>query len=67
MEDIYNTAREQGYVSREQMQEVRNIQYATVEKFDDAATGEYLPNKQAANEMVLTQRMANWLQRMYRA
>jgi hypothetical protein len=67
MQDIYATARERGYVTPDQMQEVRDMKYATMEKFDDTTAGEYLPSKQAANEMVLTQRMANWLQRMYRA
>jgi hypothetical protein len=67
MENIYNTARERGYVSREQAQEVRDMQYATREKFDDTTAGEYLPSKKTARDMVVTERMAHWLQQMYRA
>jgi len=67
MKEIYSEVKEQGYVSPRQMEEINNIGYANARKFDAAKQGEYAPNQEAANEMVLTQKMKNWLQSMYKA
>jgi len=67
MRDIYQQFTESGALTPEQAREVGAIQYAQVKKMDDIRQGGYLPSEQAAREMVLTQRMANWLKDKYRA
>ena len=67
MKEIYSEAKEKGYISPVQMEEINNLGYANIRKFDDARAGEYSPTQEAAREMVLTQKMKNMLQRMYKA
>ena len=67
MKEIYSEAKEKGYISSGQMEEINNLGYANIRKFDDARVGEYSPTQEAAREMVLTQKMKNMLQRMYKS
>ncbi|MBW2978243.1 hypothetical protein KY331_05335 [Candidatus Woesearchaeota archaeon] len=67
MKEIYSEAKEKGYISPGRMEEINNLGYANTRKFDDARVGEYSPTQEAAREMVLTQKMKNMLQRMYKA
>ena len=55
------------YSPEQQMEEVNNISYANVRKLDDIRSGRYSPSQEAAHEMVVTQKMKNWLQSKYKA
>jgi hypothetical protein len=67
MKEIYSDVKEKGYISPHQMEEVNNIGYANIRKFDAAKTGEYSPTQEAARRMVLTQRMKEWAQSIYKS
>lgn len=67
MKEIYSEAKSTGYVSPRQMEEINNLGYANIRKFDAARTGEYSPTQETARRMVLTQRMKEWAQSMYKA
>lgn len=66
--EIYNNAKESGYMSHSQEEELKNIDYATRQKMKDIEQRNYSNvSKQVAEEMVATEKMKNWLQNMYKA
>jgi hypothetical protein len=66
MTDIYNTAKETGYVSANQQKELNDIHYATKKKLEDIESGKYANvSREVAGEMVITEKMKNWLQESY--
>ncbi len=67
MKEIYNEVKAAGQITQGQMEEINNISYANVRKLDDIRSGRYSPTQEVAHEMVVTQRMKNWLQSMYKA
>ena len=67
MKEIYSEIKDQGYISPKQMEEINNLSYANVRKLDDIRSGRYSPSQEAAHEMVITQKMKNMLQSMYKA
>lgn len=66
VKDIYNQVKESGEVTPEQMNELNNISYANKRKMEDIEAGKYTDvTQEAAREMVLTEKMKNWLQNSY--
>jgi len=66
MANIYSAVKEKGYMSESQKENLYNVHYATQKKLQDIETGHYKEaTKQAAQEMVLTEKMKNWLQDSY--
>lgn len=64
--EIYSTVKDNGYMSADQQQELKNIDYATRRKLDDIEAGKYTDvSREVADAMVLTERMKNWLQDSY--
>ncbi len=64
--EIYSEAKNKGYVSPQQMNELRDIEYATQKKVHDIEQGKYADaTREAARDMVMTERIKNWLEDKY--
>ncbi|MBD3249315.1 hypothetical protein GF336_04685 [Candidatus Woesearchaeota archaeon] len=64
--EIYSEAKDKGYVSPKHMNELRDIEYATRKKMEDIEQGKYTDaTKEAARDMVMTERIKNWLEDKY--
>lgn len=64
--NIYNRARVAGELTQDQQEELQNIDYATKRKMYDIEAGKYTEvTREAAQEMVITEKMKNWLQDSY--
>ena len=65
-ENIYNQFKDTGEITYDQRKELDAIGYAGVHKLDDIEAGSYAADKRAAEDMVVTQRIKNWLQDKYK-
>jgi len=66
VKNIYNQVKASGEITPEQMNELNNISYANRRKLEDIEAGKYTEvTQEAAREMVLTEKMKNWLQNSY--
>ncbi len=68
MRNIYNEVRETGEITPEQLDRVRIIQYADIEKVEQMRRGDYSPTESqaVARRLVASQRIGDWLNRFYR-
>jgi hypothetical protein len=63
---IYQEVKASGEITPEQMNELNNVSYANRRKMQDIQSGRYTEvTQEAAREMVLTEKMKNWLQQSY--
>ena len=63
---IYDSVKESCYMTHDQQQELRNIHYANQRKLEAIEAGQYTNvTKETAREMVLVEKMKNWLQDSY--
>ncbi|MBW2981986.1 hypothetical protein KY343_03845 [Candidatus Woesearchaeota archaeon] len=66
VKDIYQQVKATGEITPEQMNELNNVSYANRRKMEDIQSGRYTEvTQEAAREMVLTEKMKNWLQDSY--
>jgi len=66
IKSIYQEVKSSGEITPGQMNELNNISYANKRKMDDIQAGKYTEvTQEAAREMVLTEKMKNWLQNSY--
>jgi len=66
VKSIYQEVKATGEITPGQMNELNNIGYANRRKMKDIQTGKYTEvTQEAAREMVLTEKMKNWLQQSY--
>jgi hypothetical protein len=66
--NIYNVVKETGYINSSQQEELLRIDYATREKMKDIEAGKYSDvGREAANAMIVTERIKNWLMDKYQA
>jgi len=64
--NIYNSVKTTGEITPRQQEELHNIEYAERRKMQDIEAGKYKEvTRQAAQDMVITERMKNWLQDSY--
>lgn len=63
---IYSAVKESGYMNNDQQEELNHIHYAAQKKLEDIESGRYANfSKDVAHELVVTERMKNWLQESY--
>jgi hypothetical protein len=66
VKDIYQQVKAAGEITPDQMNELNNISYANRRKLEDIEAGKYKEvTQETAREMVLTEKMKNWLQQSY--
>ncbi len=66
VKNIYQEVKSTGEITPDQMNELNNIGYANRRKLEDIEAGKYTEvTQEAAKEMVLTEKMKNWLQNSY--
>jgi hypothetical protein len=66
VKSIYQEVKSTGEITPSQMNELNNAGYANRRKMRDIQAGKYTEvTQEAAREMVLTEKMKNWLQRSY--
>lgn len=66
VKNIYQQVKAAGEVTPEQMNELNNIEYANRRKMQDIQAGKYTEvTREAAREMILTEKMKSWLQESY--
>jgi len=66
VKNIYQQVKASGEITPNQMNELNNISYANRRKLEDIEAGKYKEvTQEAAREMVLTEKMKNWLQNSY--
>lgn len=66
VKSIYDDVKQSGYMTHDQQQELRNIHYANHRKMQAIEAGSYTNvSRETAREMVLVEKMKNWLQESY--
>ena len=65
-EGIYNQFKEIGHITYEQKKELDTIGFAEAYKMNDIKAGSYDADRRAVDDMVVTQKIKNWLQDKYK-
>lgn len=65
-EDIYQQFKETGHITYQQKKELDTIGFAEAYKMNDIKSGSYDADRRAVDDMVVTQKIKNWLQDKYK-
>jgi hypothetical protein len=65
-EGIYSQFKETGHITYEQKKELDTIGFAEAYKMNDIKAGSYDADRRAVDDMVVTQKIKNWLQDKYK-